>query len=894
MSSPRTSSRRVGLVVVAAGLILAALSPASARPRPAAPRPPVISPYQFRDINPNFSDLSDADGSSGGRVNHLAGVKGDNQTFYAATEWGGLYKSTNGGLNWTHLSFHRPMVTWDVAVEPTNPLKVYATSLFDGRVNSLSGINVSDDGGATWAHPATADPPVDTDCAVAQDEPTAFGLSIRPDAPDQVFVGTGCGVAVSLDGGQTWTYRDPSPDKPGMPYVTDALAQPAIGRRSARVTVCSNEGNFYSTDLGTNWHGPYGPGGFQRCTLSASPDEPYVLFLTMNKSLYESDDGGVTWTNLHSPDSRIQGRVPFVATNQRSTQIGGPNWFDVWYGDVHLFRGTCITPTPKAQGGPPRCPMGNLSLRHLESPGQPALGIDLGPGLEPADPPPLGWDGPFTRTAGAHDDVGDIVFDTEDSTDSCPTIFASDGGVHRNTATKDCQTPEWLRSNWGLHALWLWGMDGAHQSGIKQEDLYLEPQDNGPFATRDAGATPPTWSNRTCCDGFDVASDPSRVLSSICCFKPAFEPTVLLQPAGMVGGGEINAQLPGVVRGFRLIDEFDRWGDKKYVLVTADPAVYVTKDITANPIVWTQLGAASTPQYACGVRASVGSRGQPVFYVQSGSCGGEYGGTLWKYVGTAPGGTWQQIDSSDGLTGGFNIWNVDPNDPSRLYASNDDPAGPRMVFSNDGGMTWEDDLGLTALMDGNGAFKYRNEDGQVPGKGLNGYLQPSLVAFDPGHPGVIVAGGNDSGVFLSTNDGHDWVVLDSPLGSGTGRVARPHLPRPYFAYFDHDPVGTMYLFIGTVGRGVWRISAPDPTLGLDPSLGPPGVGFRAIGLAWDPIGPVEIRFDGELIGRAVTDERGSFSVDLTVPADAEPGDHVVKAVSEKAGLAVEATFTVTP
>ena len=42
------------------------------------------------------------------------------------------------------------------------------------------------------------------------------------------------------------------------------------------------------------------------------------------------------------------------------------------------------------------------------------------------------------------------------------------------------------------------------------------------------------------------------------------------------------------------------------------------------------------------------------------------------------------------------------------------------------------------------------------------------------------------------------------LASTSGR---PHIPRPYFAHFDHDPAGgNINLFLGTRGRGAWRLT----------------------------------------------------------------------------------------
>ena len=84
---------------------------------------PAFSQVSFTDINPNQSTLhpTDPDGASGGRVNGLASVERDPNTFYAATEWGGIYKSADRGRTWARLDGHLPVVTWDVEVLPERP-----------------------------------------------------------------------------------------------------------------------------------------------------------------------------------------------------------------------------------------------------------------------------------------------------------------------------------------------------------------------------------------------------------------------------------------------------------------------------------------------------------------------------------------------------------------------------------------------------------------------------------------------------------------------------------------------------------------------------------------------------------------------------------------------------
>jgi hypothetical protein len=193
--------------------------------------PQVLGDVTFEDVNPDSSTLdpTDPDGASGGRINGLASVVNNNQAFYAATEWGGLYSTVDGALTWSRLDGHRPVATWDIAVDPVTTATLYATSFYDGRVNPISGIQVSYDAGATWTHPVTAhpDPALEGTAddntpdpgftcldAARRTEPSAFAIGIRPDAPQNVIIGTNCGVAISNDSGATWRFVDPSPGDP--------------------------------------------------------------------------------------------------------------------------------------------------------------------------------------------------------------------------------------------------------------------------------------------------------------------------------------------------------------------------------------------------------------------------------------------------------------------------------------------------------------------------------------------------------------------------------------------------------------------------------------------------------------------------------------------------------
>lgn len=755
---------RAGAVTVAMALVAGHAAMELLAPTPAFAVPPTIT-----DINPNVSTSSDADATTGGRVNHIASVPGNNQIFYAASEQGGLFKTVNTATSWTHLDGHVPEVTWDVKVNPSTVNTVYATSFYDGKVNSISGIEISTDAGVTWTHPASATPGAGAHCsAVAKAEPAALGIGVRPDATNNVFIGTNCGLARSTDSGTNWDFVDPTPGTTNANKVWSVLPQ-AVGAQGT-IQICGDDGFFRSTDGGATWIAATTAPPQGICSLTASPDENYVLFATASdNNAWESDDGGANWTSIGNFGDAGQGRIPFVTTNKRATN------FDLWFGDVSLFRVACTTPATPAPGGASRCSAGTIN-------------------------------GPFTRTVGGHDDLGSIVFNTAVAVDACPRLFSSDGGAHVNTNTSSpgCHNPTWNRANNGLHALWLFGMSGTDLAGAGNEGLFFGVQDDGFHATTTAGNNPPSWINPQCCDGFDVVSDANRTVNTICCFKSP-SPSIELFIGNASGSGQ--TQVPnyptGGIIGFTSTSSLVEIADKQYGVLTSS-GLFITTDITVNPIVWTQLGAATSPANACGVSLAT-SGGTPTFFLDAGTCDATTGHQVWKFTGTGAG-SWTRIDNNNGVTGGFGIFAVDPSNPNRLYASNIAPGGPRMIRSNDGGTTYVADPGLDTLMTGGGAFPYRNSSGPTNFTGTNGYVQPTLVAFDPSDANTLVAGGHDSGVFISRNNGVTWSLATDPFTPGTS--GRPHLSQPRFAYFDHDGGPLLGLYIGTQGRGVWRIVPP--------------------------------------------------------------------------------------
>jgi photosystem II stability/assembly factor-like uncharacterized protein len=109
-------------------------------------------------------------------------------TLYTGVFCGGVFKTTNGGANWTATnSGLSNNCVQSLAVDPKNSANVY--------VGTNTGVFKSTDGGATWS-------------ASTYGLPAVGGVSllrIDPNTPAIIYAGmAGGGVFKSMDAGATW------------------------------------------------------------------------------------------------------------------------------------------------------------------------------------------------------------------------------------------------------------------------------------------------------------------------------------------------------------------------------------------------------------------------------------------------------------------------------------------------------------------------------------------------------------------------------------------------------------------------------------------------------------------------------------------------------------------
>jgi hypothetical protein len=140
---------------------------------------------------------------NGGKVTSISVNPKNRNEIIVATEYGGLWKTKNGGDNWQHVDNLSAVKVNDVKCGGDGTT-IIATLERDNQIENGGGIWVSRDGGEIWSKPDMANPPKNERIT---DRISAYGISFSPDRPGTVYVGTDYGVATSNDFGEKWSHE---------------------------------------------------------------------------------------------------------------------------------------------------------------------------------------------------------------------------------------------------------------------------------------------------------------------------------------------------------------------------------------------------------------------------------------------------------------------------------------------------------------------------------------------------------------------------------------------------------------------------------------------------------------------------------------------------------------
>jgi photosystem II stability/assembly factor-like uncharacterized protein len=265
----------------------------------------IAKAFRWRSIGPD----------RGGRSIATSGVRGQPKVGYFGATGGGLWKTTDGGENWTPVTDGQitSSSVGAVAVSETNPNIVFigtGEQCIRGNIMPGDGVYKSSDAGKTWLHVGF------------EKTENISRIRIHPTNPDIVFVAAfgkysapneDRGVYKSTDGGRTWRrvlYRDPRTAAvdiaidPHNPNVLYAALWEAYRLEYTMSSGGPGSGLFKSTDGGETWTEitrnpglPQGVDGKIGVAVSgADGNRVYAIVENENGGLFRSDDAGATWT----------------------------------------------------------------------------------------------------------------------------------------------------------------------------------------------------------------------------------------------------------------------------------------------------------------------------------------------------------------------------------------------------------------------------------------------------------------------------------------------------------------------------------------------------------------------------------------------------------------------
>jgi PKD repeat protein len=255
-------------------------------------------------------------GPGNGRINCIHPDPSNPEIIYVGTPAGGLWRSSDAGINWEPLTDHLPTLGVSaIQVDHSNGDIIYiATGDSDNTDTYGIGVLKSTDGGDSWSSTGLA--------WDIQENNRSHRMMMHPDDSNILLAATSAGLFKTTDAGLTWIKV-----LSGLVYdIEFKPGDPSI------VYACKDR--FYKSEDGGDSFTPVNgqlPNSSQvdRMAIAVTDAEPgYVYCLVADDvfsafmGLWRSSDSGDNW-ELRSDSPNV------LTSNENGTGFGGQAWYDL-------------------------------------------------------------------------------------------------------------------------------------------------------------------------------------------------------------------------------------------------------------------------------------------------------------------------------------------------------------------------------------------------------------------------------------------------------------------------------------------------------------------------------------------------------------------------------------
>lgn len=253
---------------------------------------------------------------------------------YASFAGGGLWKTTNGGTNWTPMTENLGTLSIGALAMDPNATSTIYLGLGDAFDGTGIGMVKSTDGGVTWSAPV-----------FLGDSTVINAIQVSPTNSSVVLAATNRGLFRSTNAGTSWTLVSLPTGQTAVPYIwtiawTGGTTFAVSLEANPGVATGTTDGQVMrTTDNGVSWVKATGytvAAGIGRSTIAAAPSNRntlYALAAIPNASsasdladILKSTNGGATWTALGVAKKR------YTKTNTESSTLGtllnGQGWYN--------------------------------------------------------------------------------------------------------------------------------------------------------------------------------------------------------------------------------------------------------------------------------------------------------------------------------------------------------------------------------------------------------------------------------------------------------------------------------------------------------------------------------------------------------------------------------------